>query len=67
MVGGNVTGGNVTLPSGIGGGDEGSDYGGSNGDGDGGEDSIDETEATIVLTEKMMIMVATIWERIFSP
>jgi hypothetical protein len=67
MVGGNVTGGIVTLQSGIGGGDGGSDYGGSNGDGDGGEDSIDETEATIVLTEKMMIMVATIWERIFSP
>jgi hypothetical protein len=41
MVGGNVTEGNVTLPSGIDGGEEGSDYGGSNGDGDGGDDSID--------------------------
>jgi hypothetical protein len=40
MIGGNVTKGNVTLPSGIGGGDEGSDYDGSNGDGDGGDDSI---------------------------
>jgi hypothetical protein len=41
MVGGNVIGGNVTLPSGIGGLDGGSGDGGSNGDGDGDDDSND--------------------------